>query len=218
MQTRFPGHPPWLFLIISCYHCFCIVGCFAGIRISGFIYVSLLCCAGAGDPVGPNSGENCGGKPHCFWWLGPALALGLQGSLGHGTPDGKGDAGGSLSSYTLLIFCGGTLSRAIMASFAFLKALFTSGDEVLAGKTWEIWPQHGQDGWEAPRTCAGVVGEGSALCLLVLCSGLLWGPGSEPKGRGKAKLSFTKASEHIKSPILVALKKREWDDLGVQQE
>ena len=62
-----------------------------------------------------------------------------------------------------------------------------------------------------------MLGEGSALYFHVLCPGLLWGPGPEAEGRGKAKLSFTKASEHIKSPILVALK-REWDNLGVWPE
>lgn len=37
MQTRFPGHPSQLLLIISCYSCFCTVRDFA---ISGFLYVS----------------------------------------------------------------------------------------------------------------------------------------------------------------------------------
>ena len=73
-------------------------------------------------------------------------------------------------------------------------------------------------GWEAPRPWAGVMGEGPALYFHVLCPSLLWGPGPEAEGRGKAKLSFTKASERIKSPILVALKKREWDNLGVRPE
>lgn len=54
MQTRFPGHPPWLFLIISCYCCGSVAGRFAGRAIPGTVCVSLQRCAGQGtqrDPI-----------------------------------------------------------------------------------------------------------------------------------------------------------------------
>jgi len=54
VQTRFPGHSPWLFLIISCYRCCCIAGCFAVLEHQGSL--TSLSCAVPGretqrDPI-----------------------------------------------------------------------------------------------------------------------------------------------------------------------